>query len=194
MASLTELIDDVYVVTNRPDLVAETKLAVKKATLKSHHVDFFPKDLFETGISWATPAFIQSIQYRALIPRWRAFKYLRKYSSDVPGDFFSLLTPDESLDSYGINRENICYLAGESLEVRSSTQDEFMILGCYLHPDLTDNNFTSWIAQDHPYMIVYEAAKSVLKQIGFDEQAAMMQREVDEQIALLRQEITAGGY
>ena len=52
MASFTSLLNDVYTITNRPDLIAETKLAVKQATLKMHQSDYYPKDLFETGIAW----------------------------------------------------------------------------------------------------------------------------------------------
>jgi hypothetical protein len=187
MASFTDLCSDVYTVTNRPDLIAETKLAVKQATLKLHQVDYFPKDLVETGIAWTPAAFIQSLAYRTLIPRWRSFKYLRKYSDQTPGEFFSLLSPDETLDRYGINRENICYLAGDQLEIRSNTEDTHMLLSCYVHPDITETGFTSWIAIEHPYAIVYEAAASIFKMIGFDEQAAYMKQNVTEQVALLRQ-------
>jgi hypothetical protein len=193
MASFAELVADVYIITNRPDLVNETKLAVKAATLKAHQSDFYPKDLFEIGITWPTPDYIQSIEYRTLVPRWRAFKYLRKYADSTPGAFISLLTPEQTLDRYSINKDDICYLAGEMLEVRSSTQDAYMILSCYLNPILDENSYTSWIALDHPYAIVYEAARSIFKQIGWDEQAASIRQEVGEQYQILKQEVTAYG-
>jgi hypothetical protein len=50
VATLAELQADVITITNRPDLVAETLLAVKKATLKMHQLDFFYKDLVESGL------------------------------------------------------------------------------------------------------------------------------------------------
>ena len=53
MATFTELCNDVYTMTKRPDLVAETKLAVKAATLKAHQSDFYPKDIYETGIQFS---------------------------------------------------------------------------------------------------------------------------------------------
>lgn len=193
MATFTELLSDVYVLTNRPDLVAETKLAVKAATLKAHQSDFYPKDLFEVAIEWPAPAYIQSLEYRTLIPRWRAFKYLRKYQDGVPGTFISLLTPEQTLDRYNVNREDVCYLAGEVIEIRSSTQDTHHILGCYINPILDEGTFTSWIAVDHPYAIVYEAARSVYKAIGWDEQAQSMRQEVAEQYMLLKQEVVGYG-
>ncbi len=187
MASLNSLMTDVFTITNRPDLIAETKLAVKQATLKMHHVDYFPKDLHETGLSWNPADFVQSLAYKTLIPRWRTFKYLRKYADSRATDFFQLLTVEETLDRYAANKENVCYIAGDQLEIRSSTQDAYMLLGCYLHPDLTDDGYSSWIADEHPYAIINDAAASVFKMIGFDEQAAYLKQNVVEQIQLLRQ-------
>ena len=193
MATFAELVSDVNVITNRPYLVDETKLAVKAATLKAHQSDFYPKDLHEVGIAWSDPDYIQSIEYRTLIPRWRAFKYLRKYTSGVPGAFFDMLTPEETLDGYGINKENVCYLAGEMLEIRSDSQDSNMILGCYLNPITSEAGFTSWIAQDHPYAIVFEAARIVFRNVGSIEESNNMRQEVAEQYQILKQEVVGYG-
>ncbi len=193
MATFTELVNDVYTITNRPDLVNETKLAVKVATLKAHQSDFYPKDLYEVGINWPTPEYIQSLEYRTLIPRWRAFKYLRKYTDGSPAGFFTFLTPEQTLDRYNVNKENICYLAGESLEIRSDSQDDYMLLSCYIHPIVEEATYSSWVALDHPYSIVYEAARSVFKQIGWDEQATSIRQEVGEQYQILKQNVVGYG-
>jgi hypothetical protein len=62
-----------------------------------------------------------------------------------------------------------------------------------LQPDVTEAFYTSWIAQDHPYLLVYEAARTLFKTIGFDEQSAQMDRLVQEQFVILKQEVTAYG-
>ncbi len=187
MASLTSLMSDVYTITNRDDLVAETKLAVKMATLKLHQADQFPRDIFETGIIWNPVDYIQSLDYRTLIPNWRSFKYLRKYADGAAGQFFEYLTPDQTLDRYLINKENICYTAGSQLEIRSSTQDSTMLIGCYVNPDVTDVGYSSWIADMHPYAIVCDAAATVFLGIGFQEQASAQKNLAAEQLALIRQ-------
>ena len=79
------------------------------------------------------------------------------------------------------------------LEIRSSTEDDNMILACYINPDTSENSFNSWIALDHPYAIVYEAARSIFKQIGFDEQATSIRQEVAEQYQILKQEVVGYG-
>lgn len=188
MATFAELCADVHIITNRPDLVADTKLAVKAATLKAHHSDFYAKDLVESGIEWATPDYYQSLEYRTLFPRFRALKFLRKYDAagSTSGAFFTILTPDQILDSYGIEKADIAYTAGEMLEIKSSTQDSNMLIGYYQHPIIEEATYSSWVALDHPYAIVYDAARMIFKQTGWDEQAAQMNMIVQEQYVELR--------
>ena len=196
MATFAELVADVKTITNRPDLDTEIKLAVKVATLKAHHSDYYPKDLYESGIEWATPRYVQSFEYRTLIPRWRAFKYLRKYDSDdsEAGAFFTLIIPETVLDRYGVEKENVCYLAGEILEIKSSTLDEHMLLGCYRHPDITESTYSSFIALDHPHLIMLEASSKIFKMIGQEEAAAALKTDIAEQYMILKQEISAEGF
>lgn len=190
MTALTALMDDVYTLTNRPDLVAETELAVKAATLKMHQSDFYAKDLYETAVQFDTADYVQSLAYRQLVPRWRAAKYIRKYEvaqgNNATGKFLRILTPDQVLDSYGQNRADIAYVAGDTIEIRSLTQLQYVLLGCYVNPDVTTNGYSSWIAIEHPYAIVYEAARTVFKQIGYDEQSAQFERLVQEQLVELK--------
>lgn len=189
MATFAEILADVYSLTARPDLVAETTLAVKAATLKAHQTDFYPKDILEQAISFETPDYVHSIEYRSIIPNWRALKYLRKYDavSGAASDFVIMSTPELVLDQYGSQRTDIVYLAGAELQVKSSTQDQYFLLGCYVNPIVTPDKYNSWVALDHPYAIVYGAAAIVLKAIGFDETASRMQQETMEQYASLRQ-------
>jgi hypothetical protein len=195
--NLTELQQEVYGLTNRPTLVAETLSAVRAATLELHQEDFYPKDLFETGIVFSAPAYVQQIDYRAIIPRWRAFKYLRKtdITGTEQGEFFNPITPEEVLDDYKLNRDDVCYLAGSVIQIRSSTELQYSILGCYLNPDITALGFNSWIAQDHPYAIIYKAASIVFKAIGQDTQFAAYTKLVEDQkTAIMASNIQMKGY
>lgn len=196
MATFTELVADVITLTNRPDLLAETKLAVKAATLKLHQADYFYKDLNESGISFSASDYAQQIEYRSLFPRFRALKYLRKSeSSGTPGDFIQVLTPAEVLDVYGIERTDVCYAAGELIQVKSSTAFQYALMGYYLNPDITEAGFNSWIALDHSFAIVYEAAVTVFKTIGYDEQSATYMKMAAEQLAMIRtSNIQVEGY
>ncbi len=108
-------------------------------------------------------------------------------------DFFEVIQPESVLDEYRIQRENVCYAAGSMLEIRSSTLDNYMLLGCYRYPDVTEENFSSWIAEDVPYAIIYAAAGMEFKLTGYDEQEATMRAVVADEYTLLKQEITGEG-
>lgn len=172
--NLSELRQEVYTITNRPDLVAQTLTAIRAATLKIHQRDYFYKDLFETGISFTSSGYTQQIEYRLLIPKWRSLKYIRKtdVTGTEQGSFFDILVPENVLDDYKLNRSNICYVAGEVVQIRSKAEIQYAILGCYINPDITEATYSSWVALDHPYAIIFEAASMVFKMIGDTEQFA----------------------
>lgn len=195
--NLSELRTEVYTLTNRPDLEAQTLTAVRAATLKLHQKDFYSKDLFETGVQFTTAEYLQQIEYRALIPRWRALKYLRKTNSagTEQGKFFDVVVPENVLDGYNQSRTDICYLAGEALQIKSSTEIQYAILGCYVNPNITELGYDSWIAQDHPYAIVFDAAATVFKAVGDTDQFAAYTQLAAEQAQLIQvSNILAQGY
>lgn len=180
--NLTELQQEVYSITNRSDLVAETLTAVRQSTLALHQADFYWKDIYETGISFTTSDYTQELTYRPIIPLFRALKYLRKAdSSGTPGAFFTVVQPESVLDNYSIERTDVCYAAGASIEIKSSTRFQYALLGCYLNPNVSVSGFNSWIAIDHPYAIVYEAAEKVFKMIGKTEEFAAFKFLRDEE-------------
>lgn len=195
--TLAELIAEVYILTGRSDRVAETLSAVKSATLKAHQSDYYYKDIFESGLAFSTLAYLQNLDYRSLLPRWRAVKYLRKYDplTNTPGDFLNLILPEQVLDKFAIQEKDIFYVAGAFLQINSSTQQQYYLLGCYLNPDITEATYTSWVALDHPYAIIYDAAATVSKAVGKDEAAAQYKTLVAEQIAMIKMSnIVAEGF
>lgn len=195
--NLASLTAEVYGITNRPDLVSETKSAIKAATLKMHQIEYWDRDLFETGAQFIGPEFIQNFYFSNLIPRWRAVKYFRKVDpiSYVPMGEFNIITPDSALDAYGFEREEVAYLAGNYFQLRSRVKFQYIILGCYLNPDVTDAGYSSWIAQLHPYAIIFEACRVVFKNIGLDAEEVAYRNLVAEQVvALTTSNLQAKGY
>lgn len=195
--TFTELVAEVYKLTNRPDLEAETKAAIKAATLKAHMTDFYSKDIFETGIAFSSPAYKQSLDYISLISNFRALKYIRRVEDefDDAGAFFEVITPEEVLTSYGSNKTDIAYIAGRVVELRASVEFSKALIGCYVLPLTTEENFSSWVASLYPYAIINEATRKVFKTIGYDEQAATYEKLVAEEYMLLKMSAIADvGY
>jgi hypothetical protein len=195
--NLTELQNEVYGLTNRPDLIAKTLSAIQSATLKIHHADFFYKDLYETGLEFSGDAYFQELDYRTVIPLYRSFKYLRKYDAIAltAGPFFELVPPELVLDNYGVERSDICYTTGLVIQIKSSTSFQYAIFGCYVNPDITESGYSSWVAIENPYAIVFEAAATVFKTIGkTDEFAAYKVLANEELTAVKLSNIVAKGY
>lgn len=183
-----ELVAEVHLLTNRPDLVGETKSAVKAATLKAHQSDFYSKDIFETGVEFETADFRQSLDYITLISNFRSLKYFRRVDSatDDAGKFIEIVTPEEILDNYNQNRSDIAYVAGRVLEIRSAASFSKALIGAYVLPIVREGAYNSWVAEQFPYVIAYEAARVIFAMIGQIEESNGQARLVAEQFNLLK--------
>lgn len=187
MTTLAQLAADVYSLTNRPDMVNETNLAIRSATLKAHQREFYFRDLFESGIQFSSAEFIQSFEPKTVFPLFRSIKYLRKYDSigQTPGILLNRITPDQVFDDYGIDYVNVYYSAGAEIQIKMNTQEQFMLFGGYSNPNVTIDMYSSWIADDYPFAIIYSAVAQVFKMLGSDTQANMYVALANDEFAVL---------
>ena len=191
--SFSSLVSDVYTLTNRPDLVNETALAVKAATLKAHQFDDWIKDFQEQSISFSSADYYQTLDYKSIFPLWRKPRYVRILdSSGTPSTILEYIPPEKVVDSYGANRVDVFYVAGAEVQIRTLAAQQYFAVGYYSNPDVTTTGFNSWIADDHPFAIIYEATAIIFKTIGYDEQVPIYRQMVGEQLQLLRQHAITG--
>lgn len=190
MTSFTDLTTKVYALTKRDDLVNETINAIQAATLKAHRSDIFFKDLFETGIAFDEARILQSLQYKQLIPLFRSIKYIRKCDGSTipptPLEFLEMIAPENALDSYNCTRPNVYYIAGTVIQIRSIAAEDNFLFGCYVNPNITQEGYSSWIADEYPYAIVYEAVAIIFKTVGYDEQVSTYRAMVADEYAILK--------
>lgn len=195
--SFASIVADVYALTNRDDMVTETNLAVRSATLKAHHSDDYIFDLNEYSIAFSTEEYYQTLDFKALIPLWRKPRYIRKYDNSgtgAPGVFFEYIVPEKVVDEFKADRTDIFYVAGANIQIRSSTSFQYALLGVYLNPDVTELGFSSWVANDYPNAIIFEAASIIFKAIGYDEQyVAYRDLAADARMELTKHAITGLG-
>lgn len=187
MTTLSDLATDVYALTNRPDMVNETNLAIRSSTLTVHQREFYFRDIIETGIQFSSADYLQSFEPKTIIPLFRSIKYLRKYDSigQTPGILLQRITPDQIFDGYNIDYVNVYYSAGAEIQVKMDTQEQFMLFGCYVNPNVTLDNYSSWIADDYPFAIVYMAAAQIFKTLGADVQSNNYAALASNQLAVL---------
>lgn len=196
--TLSELITAVYTETNRPDLVPETLQSVLEATITCHAFDDWYKDIQEAFVTFDNPlSYIQALETRSL-PYLRKFAYIRKTNPNInPVENYGQLLPNLSnwpphqydfvervdigdiLDTYGYEKNDIWYQAGSQINIKSSTPLQYATIGWYKFPnvDATGVNFSSWIAIEYPYAIIYRAAGTVFSKIGQDVAAALYLRK-----------------
>lgn len=209
MTTIADLAADVYEITRRPDLVNQTTLAIKSATLKMHQIGYFDRDLYEFAVQFDTLDYLQQLPYTVLVPNWRAVKYIRQYFpidiSTPPqgccsftngvGREFGLITPDSIFDEFNQQRSDVMYLSGTIYNLRASCQFQYALIGCYINPILTDAAYASWIADQHRYAIIFEASRIIFKSIGLDQEAKDKEDEVADQKSLIIMSNTVGeGY
>lgn len=199
--TIQELMNYVYFETNRPDLIDETRSAVISAIMKLHNLDFWHRDRTQATVVFDFSAYIQVLDLTVL-PRYRALSFVRKWDPTFsqsqlnPGymppvsnnqygqsvnvnaalAFITIIDPDDIFDDYKTERVDVAYVAGSDLNIKSSTAFQQAKIGWYQYPNLDMINnysaFSSWIADNHPFAVIYTAAQIVSRKIGDTEVAA----------------------
>lgn len=194
--TLNEMIAEVYTVTKRPDLVSDTLTALRASTLKMHHVDYFYKDILQSVVTLAAADYV-GVFDTSLLTKYRSMKFIRKWyptgtniqtllATGKAGLRMARADVDAVIDGYGRDRVNVYYVAGTSVNLKSSDVLGTYLVGWYSSPDINVATYRSFIAEEHPYAIVFDAAATVFKTIGYDEQTALYKQMVAEQIAMLK--------
>lgn len=187
--NFTELVAEVVDITKRPDLTSSIESAVKAATLKAHQSDYFFNDLIEVAVEFDEARYIQTFDPKQVVPRFRQAKYIRIWEGGIDGyakDFLEHIQIEAALDNYGCTRTDVFYMAGAFLQIRGTAPVEKVLFGAYQHPLITpEASYKSWIADEYPWAIIYEAARTVFLQIGYQEQSRSMQSLTGEQYAVL---------
>ena len=185
--SLNDLVVRLYTeITKRSDLAEMSQGHLKNALLKAHTKDYFVRDLFETNFEFGAAATIYTLNPKSIVPRYRKHKYINivdPVSFDTTGQL-KYLTEPTWLDGYGYLQDNVYYEVGDAIKIRTSSQPQVFGLGCYLYPDTT-LAIPSWIADEFPNAILYEAARTLFRVIGKPDEAAKMEILVAEAFALV---------
>lgn len=174
--NLAELQEEVISLTARPDLVAQTLRAVRSATQRAHSLDYWRRDLTEVAMQFDAAEFLQAANMPQLLSNFRSLKYLRK----ADGSFIELIEPEEIFNYFNNLRNDVCYMAGDVLQIRSSTAVALFSLGYYRHPNVTEEGWDSWIGSEFPEVITHYAAALICRQIGYQEMAADFERSAKE--------------
>jgi hypothetical protein len=176
----TQQINDIITITNRPELTAETALALRQATLRAHACAHFIRDLVVSAIpnSDLSQAFTNLTIDISTLARFRDVSGVKLL--DVNGNVLTYPAVDvvEIGDIYepgyedrGILRQNICWLAGTNLNIYSGGGNYGAEVTWFQAPKLSSDVYDSWIAQMFPDVIIWEACYFIWNRSGNDNKA-----------------------
>ena len=161
---------DVITLTNRPDLVAETALAVRTATLSIHTRAAFPRDVQTELVKLTNSVYLVALDAQVLLPRLRGLSTVRACDvSYVPLEQprIEIVELGDIYDpEYHTLKNNIAYLAGTAVNIRCSVPSYGFLIEYLGLPLMRREQYNSWIAQLAPESIVYMAAATVLSTNG----------------------------
>lgn len=162
------LVRDVITVTNRPNFLAETELAIRQACLSYHHLDFFWRDKV-TGIINATSTALGRVKAELTdFERMRAVAEIAPYFPDDE----SCGKPLKQLTKLGEKQTDYWLTTHRELIIHSSSPTKMFQLTYYENPKLLpENEFSSWIAELYPTAVVDSACARVFDMAGNSTQA-----------------------
>lgn len=189
--TFAEMVAEVISITRRPDLQTKIEAAVKASTLKAHQSDYFFNDLTEVAVEFDAARFIQNFRPKDILPRYRQVKYMRIWDGGADPEakatfFLENIHIEDAIDGYGYDKLNVFYMAGDLLQIRARCKVEHILMGAYRHPQVTEVGFDSWIADEYPYAIIYDAARAIFFATNFQEQASQMRALVSEEYGILK--------
>jgi hypothetical protein len=171
------ILEDIFALTARPDLEAETELALRTATVNAHLCDAFPRDLFVSSVQLPNASYMFSMNIPSLFPGLRGLSQIRLLDSTMqpvvvsPENEVKIIELGDIYDDYGNLKNQVAYLAGDSVNVRSYYNTYGVLVSWFKSPSLRRAEYNSWIAQLYSTVIVYWAASIVLDTNGNEAKA-----------------------
>lgn len=207
----TDLYDDmlasVMTLTNRPDLEAETKLALRSATTNAHLTDAYFRDCVSQNVQLPNSAGTVALNISTLFPQFRGLGKVRP--ADVNGNLIDTGSYNGNGDRNGLIevvelgdifdpeyknlRYNVAYVSGDSVVIRTGLNCAGFFVDWYKAPKTKREEYDSWIAQLAPSVIWYWAAALVFSTNGDEDKARNYLAQVEKfYIPQLKQNFLVG--
>ena len=174
MSAQTDLYDSVYndvmTLTKRPQLDAETHVALRSATRTAHASGTYLRDIITRLVQLPNASYITSLDAQILFPRLRGLASVQLLDTS----FQPMQKPEITIKEFDDIRDpiyhqvenNIAYVAGTAVNIRSYVPASGYLVGYYEMPLVQRENYNSWIAQLAPDIIIYQAAATVFGTVG----------------------------
>ena len=207
MTTFADLVTSTYTVTKRPDLVAETTLALKRAITKEHAAMDYPRDLASIAVPLTQPVpntyrYTLSLATLSLYPSARKITRIIEIDNPVEPAAATYLgnqgliefkekAHDNLFDSYHMEAYNYFYRFGSNLNLVAQRQVNNVAIQYYFLPDLSNTaSYSDWMADMYDYAIYTHAAAEIFRIIGKSEEYKMQLAMVQEnRLDIIKNEI-----
>lgn len=181
------MLADVLSLTNRPDLDAESAIALRAATTNAHLTDAYFRDFAVTQVQLPNSSNQLGLNIPTLFGLTRGFSSIRpidqSYNLLTPGQdqLIEIVEIGDIYDSeYGNLRTNIAYASGSNLVIRCPIQCWGYAVEWLKAPQTRRDLYDSWIAQSAPAIIIYWAAALVFNTNGNEEKAKSYLTQIEK--------------
>lgn len=203
MTTLTDLVNDIIAVTNRPDLETRIILAVQKVTLKEHAAIKYARDLIiSPAITLVSSSDFRYQIDRTVVPlvRLRAIKTIREVTSSQPSlqtfsGFYNQLefkeaALDNIFDEYNTEKRDYFYRQGNFINLVATRDISQVQVSYYQSPDVSIATYQSWIANEYSYLIYDAAAAEIFGSIGNNqEHASYLNKANNDRLDVIKAEV-----
>lgn len=185
-----DLVNEVIEETKRPDLRTRIAQQVRSSTQAVHLSERWPRDLVIEQIVFTSPAYKVDIQLSDLT-RFRKVDAAYPVIDGVANQDIQLVEVDvfSRRDGAGNLIDNYYYVVGDKLVLGFDYPYAAAELVYLRNPDCLGTTYSSWIAEEYPFFIVYHAAATILQRVGARELAAKCQEQASEEFRLLQRNI-----
>lgn len=169
--TFAELRAEVIRITNRPELVAEIDAAINAAILKFHRLDDFWRDRIEGVLNFPSADFQHSTALAAF-PQFRKVSRVSPLSiGNIEGRPLALLTdPGDAFCVGCVRKTNVYWMSGDTIYIRVSERIQNFRFSYFANPTILPvGTYSGWLAAQHPYAIIDEAASRVFGSISYVE-------------------------
>ena len=187
MSLYTDIKADVITWTNRPNLTAETDIAIRQAVRAAHKAGSWWRDLVSLPLTAKPTTKVQQLDLSVLAPDFRNISFVKP--TDVIDQFYDEVSITDLMDQDGYGRQDIYYGVGNFLMIRAVAPVANITLMYYKNWTLTPiTALDSWIATLHPDLISLWAAAAILAAIGEQEVKSRVDALAKLELEALRQD------
>lgn len=172
---LQEIVDDIVLVTSRPDRADTIMRAVRAAVTEVHGAALFPRDRVEEMFELAEPLNLIKL---TLPPRFKTFEVLGAMTSGgapirltTDNNQYKRVEPTGIFNNELTNSTDIYYVAGTAFNIRSSVAVDNIMAIYRRFPEVADTQLETWIMREQDSLITDLALSKVYSHFGRDKLA-----------------------